>query len=571
MTRPQLLALAILLTLACAGVSFYLAGWPRSGIDDSDITMVYARNIATGHGYVYNIGGERVEGSTSLLWTLVCAGVFFLMGHASMWPLFAVSITLTAVTVYFSITLAGLATRARPTLGIVVACELLSAAAAFHAWSSITLMDVAMWSAACTGAAYALIARPRLANPLPVSACLVLLILTRPEGMLLAPAWVLIHGLVLRLQGLPYRVFARRIVLLFLVTFVAIATLILFRLRYFGFPFPNTYYAKVGVDHLFTVRQGFDYVRRFFLHTNVGWGVGIGLVGWALSDIRKLLSTSVLLPGPNIQVPNEKSNPLEVRFGLALVTLSGVSIRLLEGADHFAGFRCIQPFVPLGLALAAGVLSDALGTKRLASHALIILSFVTLPLGWIRFWAHSSRRYSLTQEHGLALDQRRIAHQLGLAIRVGSKPPTVALVPAGGFAWAYVGPVLDLMGLNWVEMAHDTTSRYGYVGHSSFSPKVFWKARPDIVEPILNRGVLKSACDAVHPGFNWLLGGLLTSERFRRDYAGAEIDLGNDRLRFLYRRDFDLKAVFPTAVSTEWPSHLDNWGACVAAGPWLRP
>lgn len=571
MNRAQLLALAILITLACAGVSFYLSGWPRSGIDDSDITMVYARNIANGHGYVYNIGGERVEGSTSLLWTLLCAGIFLLVGHASMGSLFAVSIALTAVTVYFALALAGFATRTRTTVGIVVACGWLSAAAAFHAWSSVTLMDFALWSAACTVAAYALIPHSGLAKPLPVSACLVVLVLTRPEAMLLAPAWVLIHGLLLRLQGFPSGAIAKRIALLLFVAFVAIAALLLFRLRYFGFPFPNTYYAKIGSDHLFTAMQGFGYLRRFFRGTYVGWGIGIGLVGWAIKDVSKLLSTSKPLLARGIQVPSAQSNPLQVRLGLALFTVSGVALRLLEGGDHFTGFRGIQPFVPLGLALAAGVFAEAAGTVRLGVSALIIVSFLALPLEWTRFWAHSSKRYSLAQEYGLALDQRRIARQLGSAVRVGSKPPTVAVVPAGGFAWAYSGPVLDLMGLNWVEMAHDTTNRYGHVGHAAFSPRVFWKARPEIVEPFFNRGDLKSACDAVHPGFNWQLGGFLTSERFRREYAGADIALGNDRLRLLYRRDFDLKAVFPGAVSAEWPSHRDNWAACVAAGPWIRP
>src|SRR5690242_13300954 len=43
------------------------------GIDDAFIYFVYAKNLAHGHGFVYNVGGERVEGFTSMLWVLICS------------------------------------------------------------------------------------------------------------------------------------------------------------------------------------------------------------------------------------------------------------------------------------------------------------------------------------------------------------------------------------------------------------------------------------------------------------------------------------------------------------------
>src|SRR5213075_1752282 len=41
-------------------------------IDDAFIFYRYAKNLVHGHGLVYNVG-ERVEGITSLLWTLLIA------------------------------------------------------------------------------------------------------------------------------------------------------------------------------------------------------------------------------------------------------------------------------------------------------------------------------------------------------------------------------------------------------------------------------------------------------------------------------------------------------------------
>ena len=49
---------------------------PTIGIDDANIFFTYAENLVAGHGLVYNAGGEKVEGFTSLLWVFISAGLF---------------------------------------------------------------------------------------------------------------------------------------------------------------------------------------------------------------------------------------------------------------------------------------------------------------------------------------------------------------------------------------------------------------------------------------------------------------------------------------------------------------
>src|SRR5262249_24858575 len=65
-----------LVALSCSFLAWRVLGSPQHGIDDANITFVYAANLAQGRGYTYGVGGERVEGSTSPLWTLVCALAF---------------------------------------------------------------------------------------------------------------------------------------------------------------------------------------------------------------------------------------------------------------------------------------------------------------------------------------------------------------------------------------------------------------------------------------------------------------------------------------------------------------
>ncbi len=77
LSEPWPLALAVTLV----GTAVAYVGRPTDGIDDAEITHVFAHNIAAGFGYVYNPGGERVEGSTSLLWTLLNVIPFSVSDH----------------------------------------------------------------------------------------------------------------------------------------------------------------------------------------------------------------------------------------------------------------------------------------------------------------------------------------------------------------------------------------------------------------------------------------------------------------------------------------------------------
>ena len=77
-------SLAIALSLALAlGVFLVrerqLAGGSGFPLDDAWIHFHFARNLAEGHGFVYN-PGVHVSGSTAPLWTLLLGGTFALAG-----------------------------------------------------------------------------------------------------------------------------------------------------------------------------------------------------------------------------------------------------------------------------------------------------------------------------------------------------------------------------------------------------------------------------------------------------------------------------------------------------------
>lgn len=70
---PQSVSAIILIGLL--GLTLYVGVTQQiDAFDDAYITYRYARNIATGHGFVYN-GGEAVLGTTTPLYTLLLAGL----------------------------------------------------------------------------------------------------------------------------------------------------------------------------------------------------------------------------------------------------------------------------------------------------------------------------------------------------------------------------------------------------------------------------------------------------------------------------------------------------------------
>jgi hypothetical protein len=72
---------------------FWVDGVPYSALfDDMMISMTYARNLAEGHGLVWNAGGERVEGFSNPLWVVFMA-LIHLLPISENWISLAVQIS----------------------------------------------------------------------------------------------------------------------------------------------------------------------------------------------------------------------------------------------------------------------------------------------------------------------------------------------------------------------------------------------------------------------------------------------------------------------------------------------
>src|SRR5579859_8136383 len=134
--------LAIL--LCCTVIAAYsLIGRPGLAIDDADIFIAYGQHAVAGRGLVYTLGEGPVEGFSSPLWQLIVI-VAYTINLAPKLCLLAVSILVMAValgTLWHAIdgpTPLSLA-------GLLLLIWVFSAPA-FIIWTSVTLMDTALWT-----------------------------------------------------------------------------------------------------------------------------------------------------------------------------------------------------------------------------------------------------------------------------------------------------------------------------------------------------------------------------------------------------------------------------------------
>ena len=257
----------------------------RFTVDDAYIAMRYARHLAEGHGLVYNIG-ERVEGYTSLLWVLILAAARRL-GFGMVTASHVIGIALSVLTLILVYRMAARALPAEATVGRLFPVLFLATSWIYAGWATGGL-ETALFAFLTVLAVNALQSRVSASSPaldwLPLIG--LLLVLTRPEGLLMAGV-IGLASLVsdVRLGRRPLLTVTRWL----LVFALPLVILEMWRLRYYGEWLPNTFYVKVNkVEY---VERGWPFFMSFVRDSLFDvWGP----VALAALSFRDLISTSVI-------------------------------------------------------------------------------------------------------------------------------------------------------------------------------------------------------------------------------------------------------------------------------------
>jgi hypothetical protein len=428
---------------------FLFESWdPRPHYDDSYISYRYASNLVEGRGLVYN-PGERVEGFSNLLWTLLVAAALGLgvgaktAGHAL--GLVGGCLTLFATYVYAK---SGL--RKSQSWWAALAAWIVLASPVFARWTT-SGMETPLFAAGAVGALAAQ-AHGRFGwAALAVS----LATLTRPEGLLVAAA---VFGFRLIETGFHDRrawagpgAYA-----------AVLVALTAFRLAYYGDPLPNTYYAKVGGVSLGTSLLG----GVFFLLGNAGL--------CAIPAIAAVKRDGRWWPG--------------AAFALAM---------LVYGISIGAGPRYLLPLVPCFAAqgvCGAAKLFERRGFVGIGAVAIVALTFHLSFFGVFaakraslkEAIAKSPRIGQIARERGEDAKNERLGQRRAEVLLERGEPiALVATGAIGSFGFHSRLPILDILGLVDATIARTERpsgdERFALPGHQRSNPDYVFSRKPDYI------------------------------------------------------------------------------------------
>lgn len=449
-------------------LTFWINGQIVSGIDDANIYFVYMQNFAEGFGFVYNPGEERVEGFTSLLWTIIGGGLFSMMGSEPGAVLMAINFVLIGLAswVCLEVIMNYLSKDGKGKLlspaGLLFLL-LLFAVPGFIDWTVVSLLETGLWTFVLSLSMLFVInfkdKLPTIQSELLFGALLGLLVLIRPEAILWGPILLGIRGYLVYL-GQHKNWKSLKFTSLSLIIFLGVLVgLVLWRLSYFGYPLPNTFYAKVSDDKLHNAAFGLFYVLKNFLYNPIFFLclLLIFYSGWKFKNDYKFLA-------------------------LALLVIITFSIPLYTGGDHFNLARFIQPSYLIILLLIVFVLSKL----KLLNYTRVVFLGLFLAFTPNPSWGDLilTRTTPISHEFSIATSGRNKGEKFNEFFAFEDEGlPEVGVLTAGGFAFSYQGETNDLLGLNNVEMAHHKQKKdksQGPKNHSGFVSEVFFEQAPDL-------------------------------------------------------------------------------------------
>jgi hypothetical protein len=510
------------------------------GIDDSDIFLVYAKNLAQGHGFVYNIAGEHVEGFTSLLWVLIAA-VLYLCTQSPEFLLLLFNIVLltlviTKATDFVFLEFCALK-NANITKLLMCICFVFTVISSprYITWVTISIMDTGLWSALLVITTLIIIRKTDRSSVVPFSVAVSLLVLTRPEALL----WGIVFIFVNTFKEIV--LFDTKKAILRSVSSAGVfitssGLLTVFRLVYFGYPLPNTYYAKVSSSLSYNVSEGFKYLNDFLFFSTPTV---------TLSFICIILYTFLICLDFRGTAQKNRECFLKTNvngIAITIISAAGLFIPVLSGGDHFGSHRFFQPVYPILIInmfifikyiLQKDLLSKRVHSLTYKTTFLYVILFTFMSMNWFQ-WRNFATISGLRGEFTLSQDSRKYGKFLSHFYQSFQNKPLIGVIAAGGIKLMYDGPVFDLMGLNNTAMGHSKGIRKGLKNHAAFEKDVFYEIQPDILplfpfqminksDSIINHNKMSSIKNMSH----YFLKDLFDEPTFRNTYAYVRICSNN--------------------------------------------
>lgn len=444
------------LALAALGLILHAAVFDFVS-DDAYISFVYARNLADHGQLVFNIDpatglGDRVEGYTNFLWTVLLAGLMKLgippeLASKVLGAAFAIGTMIVAARLIRCVRAAD-----RRTGWEILAPSLLAASSGFACWSSggletqlftflvvLGLERVAHGAWPAAGAAFALSA------------------MTRPEGALVLGVVGVHHYVTIALTERRFKPNRRE--LLGAATFLGLyVPYFAWRWWYYGWPFPNTFYVKAGgqPDPAYAkkmLENGLFYAWQWATQSKALFAAPLAAV--ALWRHPRAVSLAVLLTAVYL----------------------GYTIKV--GGDFMGLHRFVMPLFVLVASVATlglAALADLIRTTRARQLTGVVVAAALVGAFGASQRTLTKQSLEAKADHGIDRPGYLAAYAhdrglIGLALAPHILPTDFAIVGGAGVQ-PYYGHLraIDVFGLVSEEIAHTVRPTNPRPGHQKWAP-----------------------------------------------------------------------------------------------------
>ena len=431
----------------------YYSSWMD---DDAFISYRYARNLARGAGLVYNVG-ERVEGYSNFLWTLLLAGA-----HRLGAPLPEIARALGVAFAVATGILLLLFPVLRPgnpgakALLVILPTVALFLTDSWAAWAVGGLENpLGAFLVASTFLLYFRSVSAR--NPLPAAATAGVL---ATLAALTHPSYA-VFGLLLGAHSIANAVRSRawhRPIALAVPALIVGAPYIAWKIGYYGHVLPNTFRDKVGLTPATLVR-GLRYV----------WEVGSGLPIIGIVAIAAAVWLLARRDGDH--------RPWLLLGGLGVYAAYAIGI----GGEGFPAFRLFVVVLPLACLLMQYAVAAVSNMGRISTAVTLGVALSTaLGLGAVN---RASPRVRVI-DAAVHADALRCFRAVGLELKRRLAPDElVAFSGAGVIAFYSELPFLDTLGLTNEHIASRSMSTMGEggAGHEKGDGRYVFSRRPHVI------------------------------------------------------------------------------------------
>jgi hypothetical protein len=410
------------------------------GTDDAYISYLYAKNLVSGHGLVFN-PGEHVEGYSNPLYVLLMTIPFLVGGDV-----FAFSMTLNALCALA--TLAILIHHLRWQLGdhvAVLGAVLFALSPSIWTWVSsgletplILLLQVSIWVLV----EHVVQARSKRALPL-LCFTIVLLVLARADGFVM-PVFA-VGYLALKRNWRAAAGCAAFLV-------VTLGLLFAWRLNYYQDLWPNTYYAKVTSSLALRLKSAVRELGGIMARQGLVFYLAsiAACAGLLLRELRARGLVAVR----------------EASFGLVF-SVSWLSYWLYVGGDNFED-RFLIVLIPIGIYLLFGV---ALKGARPATLYFVVATCALVQLSVLVREDQFSKTFGKKYDRWITLGRFLAVNRPGRVLATGA---------AGKIPYFSGLKTIDMLGLNDRYIGHLPARRF-VAGHCKYDENYVLRRAPELI------------------------------------------------------------------------------------------